>query len=63
MIRYYDVHMKVTEMSAKQIYTKTMGQSNGECEFEWLEEQRKRITLSNVGQIPKQRLTTKVTER
>jgi len=56
-------HVQVTEASAKQIYIKTMGQSNGECEVEWLEERRKRITSSNVGQIAKRKSTTKVTPK
>ena len=63
MVEYYEAHVKVTETAAKQIYTKTMGQSNGECEHEWLEERRKRITSSNVGQIAKRRSTTKVTAK
>ena len=63
MIRYCEVQVKVTETSAKQIYIKTLGQSSGECELEWLEERRKRITSSNVGQIAKRRPTTKVTAK
>ena len=38
-----------------------MGQSSGECELKGLEEQRKRITSSNVGRIAKRRPNTKVT--
>ena len=60
MVSYYEAHVKVTEVSAKQIYAKAMGQSNGECEASWLEEQRNRITSSNVGQIAKRRSSTKV---
>ena len=63
MVQDYEAHAKVTETAAKQIYTKTVGQSNGECEHEWLEERRKSITSSNVGQIAKQRSTTEVTAK
>ena len=50
----------VTEVSAEQININTMGQSSGEFEQRWHEERRKRITASNVGQIAKHKLTTKV---
>ena len=63
MVSYYEAHVKVTEVSAKQIYAKTMGQSNGEYETSWLEVRRNRITSSNVGQIAKHRSSTKVTTK
>jgi len=60
MVAYYNANVKVTDESAKQICRKTMGQSCGDFEVDWMEERRNRITSSNVGQIAKRRPSTKV---
>ena len=66
MIKYYKANIMV---SAEQININTVvslnsgggssgGQSSGEFEQQWHEDRRRRITVSNVGQIAKCKLTS-----
>ena len=57
MVTYYSANVKLTEAAAQKININTMDQGDSHI---WLEERRKRITSSNVGQIAKRKSSTKV---
>ena len=61
MVSYYKANVTITEPEAQKIAINTIDQGDSEIGSQiWLEERRKRITSSSIGQIAKRKQSTKV---